>query len=205
MVKKIILIIFIIICNKISAGELWLSDETKGEYLIIKMVNFGPGDKFFSWWGHGGIIIEDTTLQQAKIYNFGMVKRSHFRIVKFILGTLKYWVGEFPDSTYLEKFVETNRDVIIRTLHILPEKRLEMANSLVTNVLPENKYYKYHQYKDNCSTRMRDIIDKAVFGELFRSTNEPTEMTFREHTERYLGHITLIKLFLLYLMGDYTK
>ena len=45
---------------------------------------------------------------------------------------------------------------------LTPEEAMHVAKSLGTNVLPENRMYRYHHYNDNCSTRPRDIIDAAI-------------------------------------------
>src|SRR5207249_7657865 len=49
----------------------------------------------------------------------------------------------------------------------------------------ENKYYRYNYYTDNCSTRVRDAIDKAIDGQIkAQLAPRPTGTTFRWHTRR---------------------
>jgi hypothetical protein len=39
-----------------------------------------------------------------------------------------------------------------------------LANSLRENARPENREYLYDYFRDNCSTRVRDAVDRAVGG-----------------------------------------
>jgi hypothetical protein len=56
------------------------------------------------------------------------------------------------------------------------------------NERPENKFYRYDYYRDNCSTRLRDALDHAVGGQLQTSTvSRQTSGTYRSHTLRLLG------------------
>ncbi|HEM49576.1 MAG TPA: DUF4105 domain-containing protein, partial [Caldithrix sp.] len=54
------------------AEEPWATGQSKADDLRIKLVTFGPGEDIPSWWGHGGIIVEDVGKRRARIYNFGL-------------------------------------------------------------------------------------------------------------------------------------
>jgi hypothetical protein len=52
---------------------------------------------------------------------------------------------------------------------------------------PENRYYKYDFLYDNCATRIRDIINKAVYPDtVFRNVPEKNSKTFRKLLSQYL-------------------
>ena len=55
---------------------------------------------------------------------------------------------------------------------------------LAWNALEENKYYLFDYYRDNCATRVRNLIDNATDGALHAATHTPASFTWREHTER---------------------
>ena len=79
---------------------------------------------------------------------------------------------------------------------------MQIAKSLGTNVLPENRFYRYHHYNDNCSTRPRDIIDAAIGGQLKAATAGPSRMTLRQHTLRYSRVNPPMSLVLDFLQAD---
>jgi hypothetical protein len=53
-------------------------------------------------------------------------------------------------------------------------------------VLPENRDYRYHHFRDNCATRIRDIIDTGTGGAFkTRYEREPGRFTLRQHVRRH--------------------
>jgi len=160
--KKYIFIILLIISIPAISQVPWFTGNSKAENLRIKLVTFGPGDDIPSWWGHGGIIVEDIEHKISRIYNFGLYSFDNTMLLRFVMGRLIFSVGDFSAPGYLKYYEKMNRDVRIQTLNLSPKSRLDMAEALAINTLPENKDYLYDHYRDNCSTRLRDVIDDAV-------------------------------------------
>jgi len=53
------------------------------------------------------------------------------------------------------------------------------------NARPENQYYRYDYYRDNCSTRVRDALDRVLHGQLKAQTDTiQVSATYRFHTQR---------------------
>ena len=200
--KNLLFYLLFILIGLISAEEPWATGKSNAEDLRIKLVTFSPGDDIPSWWGHGGISVEDIGNKRARIYNYGLYSFDMSMLAKFAMGRLIFSVGDFSVPGYLYYYKQLNRDVRIQTLDIPAEKKLQMAQFLAMNVLPQNREYLYHHYYDNCSTRLRDVINAAVDGALYRATDKPARMTLRGHTRRYSGHCFPMELLLMYLMSD---
>jgi hypothetical protein len=54
-------------------------------------------------------------------------------------------------------------------------------------VREENRYYYYDHFLDNCTTRLRDMIDQATHGALHAGADMPYPLTFRELGRRGLA------------------
>lgn len=200
--KNLALYILLFSIGLLNGQEPWATGLSKAEDIRIKLVTFGPGDDVPSWWGHGGIIVEDVSNHRARIYNFGLYSFDRTMLTKFAMGRLIFSVGDFSIPGYLYYYRRLNRDVRIQTLNLSPEKSLQMAQLLAMNVLPQNREYLYHHYYDNCSTRLRDVINAAVDGALLKAANKPGRMTLRGHTRRCVGHSFFMEMLLMYLMND---
>ncbi|MFW5966253.1 MAG: DUF4105 domain-containing protein [Persicimonas sp.] len=180
----------------------WGTGQSDGEDLVIKLVTFSPGDQIVSWFGHTALVVEDQRYGQDRLYNYGMFSFGSDMLFKFAMGRLWFWVGEAPVEPTYDIYKGEERDVRIQTLDLPPEKRLQVAEFLAHDVLPENREYLYHHYDDNCSTRVRDIIDEAVDGQLKEATSETTDQTFRDHTRRHAAHNPPMDMLLMFLMND---
>ncbi len=180
----------------------WGTGESRGEDLIISLVTFSPGDDVASWWGHGSLVVEDQRLGAARLYNYGMFSFDSTMLARYAMGRLEFWVGEASPSATYRLYRALDRDVRILELNLTPEQRLEIARLLADNVLPENRYYLYQHYDDNCVTRLRDMIDRAVGGQLKQADSVPARMTLRDLTRRYTAVSPPMSVLLDFLMND---
>lgn len=186
----------------------WLTGQSNPADLSITLVTFSPGDTLVEWWGHSSFVVADTRLNQVRLYNFGMFgpregdDTTGF-IKDFIKGRLIFWVDEESPGWTFQLYKSLNRDVRMQELDFEPLEAEQVAKALATHVLPENKYYRYHHYNDNCSTRPRDMIDAAIGGQLKAATSGPSKYTLREQTLRYAMVNPPFSLILDFLQGDF--
>ena len=181
----------------------WGTGESQGEDLTVTLATFGPGDSLESWWGHSAMVVVDQRLRVARLYNYGMFDFSTGFVHKFVQGRLEFWVADTPAvlGTY-ELYQQYDRDVRLQVLNLTAAQRVVLAKSLADNVLPQNRDYLYHHYNDNCSTRPRDLIDKALNGQLLKATSVPARMSLRKQTRRYSSVSPPMSLVLDYLQND---
>jgi hypothetical protein len=181
----------------------WATGQSQPQHLEIKLVTIGPGDDLTSWWGHNALIVQDTVLNTSRFYNYGLFsfKQKNF-LVNFAMGRLWFWVGYSSVAGSLDFYRKQNRDIQIQTLQLAPVKRMEIAAFLVNNVKPENCYYLYDHYYDNCATRIRDIINRATDDQLYQLSTEQSPMTLRQHTRCFTHPYFVMDWLLMFLMND---
>jgi len=149
-------------------------------------MTMGPGKQVWERFGHNAIWIHDPVNGTDETYNYGLFDfgQEGF-LLRFVQGRMWYWMQGFPAESYVDSYRRANRSVWVQELEIPPEARRELQAFLEWNELPENRYYHYDYYRDNCSTRVRDALDRALGGRLRESsTAVPTGRTFRFHTLR---------------------
>jgi len=177
--KTFLLIVFLIISCTVLFAE--------GENLTLKIAVIGPGDELYFWWGHIALIIEDSIKGTSSFYDYGIFSFDNENFFfNFAIGRLLYSCGVTPTEWNIANYFYTNRDMKVYTLDLPPEKRMEVLNFAETNVLPENRDYLYHHFDDNCSTRIRDIIDLMTDGQFYEQYGKaPARFTFRQHVRRH--------------------
>jgi hypothetical protein len=180
----------------------WLTGASRPEDLSIFLVTFSPGDDIPSYFGHGALGVQDNRLGDARLYNYGMFSFDEKMLVRFVMGRLLFWVAETPVKATYRFYKSLDRSVRIQTLALDPERAAQMAKALALNVQPQNREYLYHHYRDNCSTRLRDAIDKAVGGQFHATLAGPARMTLRNHTRRFTHVGPVVSMVLDYWMND---
>lgn len=201
---KAILLLGLLFTSRVYAlrSAPWSTGLSRAEDLQIKLVTIAPGSETYALWGHTAIIVEDQRLHTARFYNYGLFS---FHLENFYLnfafGRLIFEVGASDAAWELAFYSRKNREIRIQVLNLAPAKRLQMARFLENNILPENREYLYDHYFDNCSTRIRDLIDRMVDGELAAITGAHSPLTLREHTRRYTYQYFFMDWLLMFLMG----
>ena len=198
MIKKIILFIVLLI---IFSGTVLFG---QGENLTIKIAVVGPGTELYFWWGHIALVIEDSLTGQSRFYDYGLFSFDNENFFyNFAFGRLLYSCGVSYSEYNLQGYQNTNRNVVMYTLDLPPITRLRVQEFAEVNVLPENRDYFYHHFKDNCSTRIRDIIDYATDGQFFEQHGETIgRFTLREQVRRHTYFSPAADWLLNFLMGQ---
>lgn len=157
--------------------------------LRIVLLTMGPGDEVWEKFGHNAIWVHDPVGGTDKAYNYGMFDfRQENFILNFARGRMNYWMEGFDAYLTIDHYRMLNRSVWAQSLNLTPAQARQVKDILERNELPENRFYRYDYYRDNCSTRVRDIIDTVLHGALQRATSAaPSGTTFRWHTRRLVG------------------
>ena len=139
---------------------------TAADNLQIALATMGKGDPLYVWFGHTGLVITDRRSNRSVMYDYGIFSFDDNFYQTFALGRLYYEVWATSAQARYAMAREEDRTVSVVTLELPPSAQLELVNFLNFNISPENKTYLYHHYRENCSTRIRDILDRAVDGQL---------------------------------------
>lgn len=135
----------------------------------IGVVTMGPGEVFFERFGHDAIVVDDPALPGPIDYNFGFFDMAEEGFIgRFVRGEMRYMLVALPLSEDMRYYREVGRGASIQWLDLAPAQARRLAAELAENARPENARYRYDYYTDNCTTRVRDALDRALGGELKR-------------------------------------
>lgn len=136
---------------------------------VIELYTMGPGEVVFEKFGHAALCVRYPSRRpRARCYNYGTTDFDS--VVPLFWGFLRgrslFWVSSSSPRAMFEHYAESDRSLWLQTLDLTPEAARAVARKLAYDALPENREYAYHHYRDNCSTRVRDILDDATGGAL---------------------------------------
>ncbi|WP_345777785.1 DUF4105 domain-containing protein [Lysobacter sp. ISL-52] len=135
----------------------------------VGMVTMQPGQEFWSRYGHDALVVLDQDSGAAISYNFGFFDPSEPDFVqRFIDNNMRYRLVALPFDQDMAQYGYEGRGVTIQWLNLSPAQARRIAEALRVNALPENAFYRYQYFDDNCATRVRDAIDTVLGGALRR-------------------------------------
>ena len=164
-------------------------DETvrvPGESLSVYLLTVEQGDLIYELFGHNALVVRDAETGYEAAFNYGIFDlRGAGFYAGFLKGRMMYAVRAESLPQMLDAYRTQNRRVWAQELDLEPSRKARLLELLQTAVLPANYIYPYQYYLNNCSTKLRDVLDAALDGQLRSATDgPPTGATWREHTRR---------------------
>ena len=156
----------------------------------IELVTMGVGSRIWERHGHIVLCVRYPDPRRDLCYNYGIGDFRHPLGMGwgFFRGTNSFWAGADTPSTMLYIYRDTDRTIWSQPLPLTSEQKKQVIAKLELDILDANRYYSYDHFWDNCTTRVRDILDEATGGAL-SSMKQPTDdRTFRDLArEGFLG------------------
>jgi hypothetical protein len=184
---RLLLVILALLAPRLGAQAV----RPPGTNLKVFLLTMGPGEHIDARFGHNAIWIHDSVSKQDLVYNYGTFEFGRDArdlaafVGRFAMGQPRYWLGVLDMQQTIATYTYFQRNLDEQELDLLPAQRAELAERLAVNARAENREYIYDYYRDNCSTRVRDILDAVLGGALKRATvGKPAEGTLRFHTLR---------------------
>ena len=127
------------------------------------VITCGAGNDFYTTFGHSAIRITDTARGIDWVYNYGTFDfdTPHF-YWKFTCGNLDYCLSRTPFLHFMATYDYEQRAVWEQPLNFTPQQVSNLYVMLEWNYLPENRHYRYDILRDNCATRVRDMVEASV-------------------------------------------
>ncbi|PSQ75524.1 MAG: hypothetical protein BRD33_04060, partial [Bacteroidetes bacterium QH_6_63_17] len=159
------------------------------------MVTILPGDPVYSMFGHSALRVHDPALGMDRLYNYGTFDFSDpLFIPKFAYGHLRYFLSVVPYERALRAYEQQRRPVLEQTLNLTREQRTALFRFLQDNARPENRYYQYVFFFDNCSTRVRDALEQSLGNAVQFAAHPHPKASFRHLLDPYAASLPLVDL-----------
>jgi len=137
----------------------------------VYLVTMHPGEALFTGFGHIAFRVVDPDAGTDDVYDYGTYEADDPLLAwKFLVGTLPYFCSH---TTYQDMVAWYSQDfggIVLQELVLTPGQVGRLRARIAHDCLPENAAYQYHHFTNNCSTRLRDILDDLLGGELSRAT-----------------------------------
>jgi hypothetical protein len=162
-----------------------------GSELTITLLTMGVGEQVWEQFGHNALWFRVARPPSFGgpvdvVYNWGIFDSSQpYFIPHFLQGRMLYSMGGYQFEQTLIDYRARDRAVWAQELDLTNAQKVALRDFVITNSRPENANYRYDYYRDNCSTRVRDAIDR-VLGGLIKATfsGRKTSYTYRSETLR---------------------
>jgi hypothetical protein len=180
--------------------------RTPGDSLDVALLTIGPGAEVWEKFGHNALVIVDRATGRATSYNYGMFDfRQESFVLRFVQGRMWYYMLGRAAQRDMDLYTRDDRSVWLQQLAMMPAQKEALRDFLVRNDTDELRHYHYDYYRDNCSTRVRDALDRALGGAIAaRFDTAVTPSSYRWHTARLTSGSPLLYTGLMLALGHPT-
>ena len=171
----------------------------------IVLLTIGRGALIFEKFGHTALCLDYAEPERDTVcFNYGVTDFSMPPATltwNFIRGVQKFYVEPVPLGGMVRFYQHEDRTVWRQDLPFTPAQARAAERELLDDLKPENRFYVYDHFADNCTTKLRDIIDVASGGALKVDTGGAFAMTFRQMGRRGMAELPPLIAFSDFAVG----
>ncbi len=172
-----------------------LSAQILSNKAEISLWTYEPIADMYGAYGHNAVRVFDPVRNINYIYNYGTFDFDEpYFLAKFVRGRLNYKLSVVRPTNnkaynyFLNYLKNSNRTILETPLLLDSTARQKYFDLLETNSKPENAFYLYDFFFDNCATRIRDILVIAAGDQIdFDANYIEKPLSFRDLHKQYMG------------------
>jgi hypothetical protein len=156
----------------------------------ILLYSFDRGPVIFEKFGHSAICLRyHDPSRETVCFNYGITEFGGppFDLIwGFLRGHQKFWAAPVPEKEIIRFYEWEDRTIWRQVLPLTDAQAREIEDKLWSDPTlrmrddEEDHYYYYDHFFDNCTTRLRDMIDHATGGRLSKGADADYPLTFRQ-------------------------
>jgi hypothetical protein len=155
----------------------------------VELYTMGVGEALFERFGHAALCLRwPSEPWRDRCFNYGT---ADFQTPgpltwAFLRGRADFWVSTATPGEMLSYYAVVDRTVWVQELPLTRAETDAVVARLDSDTGPATLHFTYHHFRDNCTTRLRDLIDEATGGRLRAGASARAEggRTFRSEVRR---------------------
>lgn len=148
------------------------------------LITCGPGTEIYSIYGHSALLVD--IAGRDTVYNWGIFDFDTPNFAwKFAKGKLDYMLGAERLKNFLSGYFYETRYVLSQKINLKPREKKIILELVNENLKPENVRYRYDFFYDDCSSRIRDLLEKAIGNSIIYPPETGEQPTFRQLIGEY--------------------
>jgi Domain of unknown function (DUF4105) len=158
-------------------------------HVSVSILTCTPGEELYSTFGHSAIRITDSVSHSDIIYNYGTFNFDEPGFyTKFIRGKLDFYISTDDFDSFMYSYQQEGRGVKEQVLNLTCIEKYNIIMLLRANMTGANRFYKYDFTFDNCTTRLRDLVEKSADSAVHFDDVLHEKKTFRNLIYEYLDY-----------------
>jgi hypothetical protein len=163
----------------------------------VELYTIGQGVILFEKFGHAVLCLRfPGNPRRDTCFNYGTADFSQPISLGWGFFRAKeiFWLGPSTPASMEHFYRGEDRSMWRQVLPLPPDQVRALMARLQHDVQPANRNFRYEFFTQNCTTKLRDILDEVTGGKLREGADELTGVTFRDLAREGLADDTLVLL-----------
>lgn len=151
------------------ALELTLTDQLMRKLILserstVSVLTCNRTSKYiYALFGHSAVRITDQKRQLDLVYNYGTFDTDDPNFyINFISGRMRYSLSVSTYHSFLQEYITAQQTVSAQKLNLTLQEKNKLFLLLNEQLKPTNKYYYYDFIKNNCATKIVDLLAQTI-------------------------------------------
>lgn len=147
--------------NARQPGNPAVDPEIDADSLSVSFITCYPGPEIYELYGHEAVRIKGEG--RDSVWNYGIFdfRKPNF-VYRFVKGETDYMVAGYPFGWFLPEYISRGSRIVEQKLNLSQPEARKLLSMLQTESLPQNREYRYNYVKNNCATRIHQLLDSAA-------------------------------------------
>lgn len=169
-----------------------VSAQVNYDEVDIKLYTFGAGENYWEAFGHTALRVKINDIDYMYGFGYFDFNEEDF-FLKFAKGQMHYFLGIEESSLEINNYINQGRAVWSQKLNLSSPQKQQLITQLNYLALAENRYYHYDYFLNNCTSKIRDLLDEVTDGEISKQlkgiqTNKSwNDMTFPVSNQTWMN------------------
>lgn len=153
--------------------------------LRVSLLTCSPGQEVYSLYGHTAIRVQVPKDSIDEVFNYGVFdfRKPHFTW-HFVLGQTDYMIEPLPWKYFIIDYDRRGSSITEQELNLTTSEANCLLAALIENCQPENREYRYSFLYNNCTTKVRDMVEQVIMGQI-QYPNTLPHLSAREILHHY--------------------
>lgn len=210
LMRKLILLLLVFVLGCIRIAVAGLPSENTfllSERSTVSILTCSKTSKYiYALFGHSAVRITDQERQLDLVYNYGTFDTDDPNFyINFISGRMKYSLSVSTYHSFLQEYITTQQTVSAQKLNLTLKEKNKLFLLLNEQLKPTHKYYYYDFIKNNCATKIVDLLAQTIgpdFDYSLSVANQGTGNPVRTLVSNYLTNDALYMIGINVLLGS---
>jgi hypothetical protein len=170
---KSVVVLFLFVASFFSFDRARADSEyipnlpTDFDQVDMYLQTVGLGVELYQAFGHTLLRVIDRKAGTDVVFNWGVFDfRDPNFVVKFVYGDIDYRMAAYTMPSVLNIYRYEQRSLVQDKLNLTAKQKETLMRRIIWQSQPENLFFRYHYYFQNCATKVRDYVDEALGGKI---------------------------------------